>query len=153
MLDAPFVDMLKVMIVCNKARVTREDNKTVTVTFPPRDDPKQSRPTATVVRPTATAAAAAAARTHDYVVDLQLSRITSETGLHKRARTFSVSTPFYGEDDKLTISGNPSETALLRYCSRITPVSQCFIHIFTSWCLGWTQQKQTFWFKSFSYSL
>lgn len=129
MLDAPFVDMLKVMIICNKAKVTRDDNKTITIT--PRDDGTKRR-ASTIV------ASNAATHSHDYAIDMQLSRVTSETGLHKiRKRTFNVSSPFYGEDDKVTITGNPSETALLRYCSRITPVS---VAVITNHRTGWGKE-------------
>lgn len=127
MLDPPFVDMMKVMIVCNKARIsvgTDENARTLSISrVSPRR--KQSIPTTAKL-----SIAFQFPPPSNLISEKGLTGpISSETGLHRRLRSIKVKMPSMrriGEEEHITITGNPSETALLRYCSRIIAVRMEF---------------------------
>lgn len=123
MLDAPFVAMLKVMIVCNKARIsvgTDENLRTLSIC---RMSTRRKQSTPTVAK--VSNAFQFPPTRHIVAVDKgMVGPVSSETGLHRRQRSVKVRIPSMrrGEVEQITITGNPSETALLRYCSRIVAV-------------------------------
>lgn len=109
MLDAPLVEMLKVMIICNKAKVNidgENERKPINGAKPAR------RPSiSTIAKPVVV-------KSHDDVEQ------GLEASLPQRQRSFRVAAASFGAaEDTITITGNPSETAMLRYCSRITSVT------------------------------
>lgn len=116
MLDAPLVEMLKVMIICNKAKVNIGcDNEKKQLTGVEGRKSSNFAIVPTVVSP------------HGDLKNGLAKEVDPENGprndQHYLRRSFRArATSFCMTEDKITITGNPSETALLRYCSRITSV-------------------------------